>query len=119
MYLLILNIFKQSGRKKSLLLVFFSSCKACFPLRSVRFKQDSMDPKVGQVLRRITQRYWSHLYGQMPTAAGKQKKKPSSSLILYGDIPVQTKLFVNAYKQRKVCLSVESKNLLPFFPHVA
>lgn len=47
------------------------------------------------------------LYGQTPTAA----KRERGNLILCVDIPVQTKLFVSAYKQRKVCLSVKSKVL--------
>lgn len=45
-----------------------------------------------------------------PNAYGNEKKL-GSSLILHGDIPVQTKLFVSEHKQRKVCLSVESKDL--------
>lgn len=73
-------------------------------------KKVSIDPKVGQVLCRITWQYWSHLYGQTPTEVEK-KQKLGSSLILHGDIPVQTKLFVSEHKQRKVCLSVESKDL--------
>lgn len=42
------------------------------------------------------------LYGRTPTAAEK-----TGNLFPSADIPVQTKLFVSADTQRKVCVSVE------------
>lgn len=71
-------------------------------LYAASFKQVNMDPEVGQILYGITDCLWFHY-----TAKRLQQQKGTGNLILRADIPVQTKLFVSADKQRKVCMSVE------------